>query len=196
MFLVVHKANGFWNLVIPKGEKHNVREKDAGKEATEAACSVIGKSRTVPVTEQSAPDFIGEEPDIDSDEVDCELNPRTELGAEDLFIPAPESSPEAFDDYSTGKTFAELSEAAEVIRAANPADVPREKRVSAARTLYEVRQTDMYAFFSTQLSNAAAIERLINECLDDDGMPLEKPRSGSRREPFPGDFDIDSFVPV
>jgi hypothetical protein len=199
MLLVVHKANGFWNFVTPKAQKRSVREVSVEKEATEVAdatCSVIGKSRTLPVTEQAVPDFIGEEADIDPEEVDCELSPRAGLEGEDLFIPAAESSPDASGDYSTGKTFGELSEVAEVVRAAHPEDVPQEKRVAAARTLWEVRQTDMYAFFATQLSNTAAVERLMKECLDGDGMPREKPRPDSRRKPFPGDFDIDSFVPV
>jgi hypothetical protein len=195
MLLIVRKANGFWSFVTPKAVKRSVREVSVEKEATQASCSVIGKSHTVAVTGQAAQDFIGEEPDIDPEEVACELNPRAALEEEDLFIPA-ESSPGASGDFSTGVTFGELSEAAEVVRAVCPEDLPQDKRVAAAHTLYEVRQTDMYAFFATQLSNTAAVERLMKECLDGDGMPRENPRPGSRRNSFPGDFNIDSFVPV
>jgi hypothetical protein len=196
MFLVVRKANGFWDLLIPQAQKRSVREVNVEKEVTQAAFSVIGKSRPQPVAEKAAPDFTGEEPDIDPDEVDYELDPLSGLEGEDLFIPAAESSPDASSDYSTGKTFGELSEVAEVVCAAHPEDVPQEKRVAAARTLYELRPTGMYDFFATQLSNAAVVERLMKEYLDGDGMPLEKPRHGSRRKPFPGDFDIGDFVPV
>ncbi len=198
IFFITQKGGGIWDKVFPMKKKAKPKVRvSAPTTPKKDEYSVVGKSQTVylkkPVEEekpaetknQESSDFIGEEPDIDSEDV--EYNVKNEEEPEDLFTPFEESG--IPNEFSTGKTFDELFHAVAVIK--NPDTDNDDQRAIAAKTLYEVRGTDMYDFITTQISNTAAVEKLLEECLDSDGMPLEKPR---RRAMSVEEFEMSDFV--
>lgn len=95
-------------------------------------------------------------------------------------------------DFTAGLTFENLSNAAAIlISKSETADY--EKVADAARTLYNLRNTDMFEFFTTQISNVEVIENMFKEYLDDSGQPLPE-RSPQKARKELDNFDIGKYV--
>lgn len=124
-------------------------------------------------------DFIGEEPEIAEDEVESELSPKAPtpeelLEEEERFEVMDDLAPGLDPDFSTGLTFEELSNAVEVFTV--PTD--NEKQIiEAAKTIHTIKDTNLYEFFTNQVSNQDNVESLMRDCLDEVGNPLPKRRS-------------------
>lgn len=164
------------------GQKDDVKSSSAKEDRNE----VIGKSkfvyiedpeisRNVPAHSEPLPpsDFIGEEEDINPDEVEdnitsekTEGNALSEVEIQELMAPV-ESEPDP--DFSTALTFEQLGNVAEVLMSA-PGD--EGKDIQAAEVLYQLKDTDLFTFFANEVSTKEEIERLFRECLDEKGQPL------------------------
>lgn len=129
-------------------------------EDPEAAATVPMRSEDLPPS-----DFIGEEEEIPTDAVEDTLS--------DASVMTPPSTEELYEDteqapldteFSRGLTYDEISNAVGVLKTVT---TNVDKTLAAARTIFNLKHTDLFEFFTTQISNTAAVERLLVECLDD-----------------------------
>jgi hypothetical protein len=147
-------------------------------------------------TEKLEPsDFIGEEPDLPDEEVESALSPRPETpeeiqAARERFEETDDLAPALDPDFSSGLTYEEMSNAVGVLTVATD----NEKQIiEAARTIHRLRDTDLFEFITHQVSNLENVERLMNDCLDDDGTPLTV-RKSKRKTDKLSSFDLSNFV--
>ena len=148
-----------------------------------------------PVPVRSEPlersDFIGEEEEISSDDVEAHLLPPEEqaLTEEERFEPLPGIDPAPDPEFSSGLTFEQMSNAVGVITEAVDDE---QKVIEAAKTIYNIRHTDLFQFFTTEAGSAAMVEQLFAECLDSEGQPLPYRR---RKQTIPdGPFDWSKYI--
>lgn len=144
-------------------------------------------------TEKLEPsDYIGEEPDISDDDVESEVTTpsvtREEIQAEqERFEMADDLAPGLDPDFSTGLTYEEMANAVGVL---TDATTDERKIIDAAKTIHNIKDTDLYEFITHQVSNQDNVESLLRDCLDDVGNPLPKRRSKRSLE----GFDMNRFV--
>lgn len=211
LFLVRNKGYGVWDRLLP-----DVRKREAPEQEPEPATApipdkgIMGKTHTTYLKKEvpSVPgmsqglepsDFIGEEADISPDEVEADLSGGTgpmQPDEEERFFPLEERGDTGMNEFSSGMTYDELSNAVGVVSGGESGD---DNRIRAARTLYEVRQTDLFQFFTTQVTNVETVDRLFEECLDGNGSPLKRPQRRREFDPVEGfdpleGFDMDKFV--
>lgn len=127
---------------------------------------------TIPLRSEDLPlsDFIGEEEDIPTDAVEDTLSNTSAItlpNDEELYEDAEQTPLDM--EFSRGLTYDEISNAVGVLMTAAP---DTDKTVAAARTIFNLKNTDLFEFFTTQVSNSAAVERLLVEGLDNTGQPL------------------------
>lgn len=185
---------GFWDMVLPQKTPPIRKSKASSIDIDE---DVLGRTTvvylddpdlaaTVPEHSEELPpsDFIGEEKDITPEEVEDTLS------TEQPYIPSEE---ELYDDgegqpldtdFSRGLTFEEITNVVNVLSTKTGND---EQVIEAARTIFDVQHTDLFQFFTTQVSNADAVEKLLTECLDYDGRPLPQ------RQPKTHRVEIENF---
>ncbi|WP_195530372.1 DUF4122 family protein [Phocaeicola vulgatus] len=160
------------------GEKTNVPVLSGDSDA-----DVIGETRFVVLDGNSslmvAPstplesNYIGEEEDVDGDEVECSLPLekmsllREEQKELDKSSPAVESIPQQIMSLS------DLSNMGDVLFDVGDSRHDEEKLLRAACTLYAIRETDMFAVISSQVHNKEFIGNLINRFLNEDGSPRD-----------------------
>lgn len=186
---------------VKTGEKPDSR---AGQTPAGSNHEVIGKTRIVyledpekarktPVRSEPLPpsDYIGEEEDIDTDDVEDNLADATphrpaltDKEKQELMAPV-EAEPDP--DFSTALTFEQLGNVAEVLTTASGDE---QKKMQAAELLYQLQDTDLFNFFSTELGNREDIERLFKECLDGKG----RPRKQVQGEGTSGKIDWNSYM--
>lgn len=126
---------------------------------------------TIPVRSEDLPpsDFIGEEEEIPADAVEHTLSETSSTalpGEEELYEDAEPAPPD--EEFSRGLTYDEISNVVGVLKTTT-ADV--DKTLAAARTIFDLKSTDLFEFFTTQVSNAETIEKLFEACLDGNGQP-------------------------
>lgn len=142
-------------------------------------------ARNVPARSEPLPEsgYIGEEEDINPDDVEDSLAPDktdrrvlTEAEKQELMSPA-ESEPDS--DFSTALTFEQLGNVAEVLMS-----VPgnEEKNIRAAEILFQLKDSDLFSFFVTEMSTQEEVERLLGECLDERGCPKKHLHNEQRTE--------------
>jgi len=136
--------------------------------------------------------FIGEEPDIKSEEVESDLSlvsltPEEMQEEIDRFEPDELPSSGYDPDFSTGLTYEEMENAVSVLTV--PTD-NEEKIIQAAKTILDIKDTDLYEFMIHQVSNIDSVERLLDDCLDHTGSPLPERKSKKALQ----EFDITQFV--
>jgi hypothetical protein len=147
-------------------------------------------------TEKLEPsDFMGEEPDIPDEEVESTLSPRPETqeeiqAARERFEETDDLAPALDPDFSSGLTYEEMSNAVGVLTVATDNE---RQIIEAARTIHRLRDTDLFEFITHQVSNLENVERLMNDCLDDDGTPLTV-RKSKRKTDMLSSFDLSHFV--
>lgn len=136
-------------------------------------------------------DFLGEEPDISDDDVESDLSePVTveELQEEqERFEDADIIAPGLDPDFSSGLTYEQMESAIGVLTV--PTD-DEQQIIHAAKIIYSIKDTDLYEFFTNQVSNQDNVEKLMSDCLDEEGTPLSVRKSKRKIE----GFDMSKFV--
>ncbi|NDV81545.1 DUF4122 family protein [Bacteroides sp. 51] len=144
-------------------------------------------------TEKLEPsDFIGEEPDISEEEVESELSVSSVILEEmqkeqERFEVMDDLTTELDPDFSTGLTYEEMANAVGVL---TDATTDEQKIIDAAKTIHNIKDTDLYEFITHQVSNQDNVESLMRDCLDEVGNPLSHRKSKRDLK----EFDINSFV--
>lgn len=181
-----YRLFGIWDRVLPQKTPPIQKAKASSINSDE---DVLGRTTvvylddpdlaaTVPEHSEELPpsDFLGEEKDITPEEVEDTLS------TEHPYVPSEE---ELYEDeerqpldmeFSRGMTFEEITNVVNVLSTTNGND---EQMIEAARTIFDVQHTDLFQFFTTQVSNADAVEKLLTECLDNHGRPKKHYRSKS-----------------
>ena len=77
-------------------------------------------------------------------------------------------------------TVEEFSLVGDVLMRVNGADQDADKRSSAARTLFAIRNTSLFDLFISQVGNEEAVNKLLEENLDEDGNPRPLKKEGKR----------------
>lgn len=168
---------GIWARLFELQQRQNDRNSISPKETSEV--SVLGRTNfvyleasaeaaIVPERSEELPrnDLTNEEPDVDADDVESSLANDAEA--------MPPSEEELYDDeheavpldaeFSRGMTFNEIANAVEVLSTTTE---DRAKTLAAAQTIFNLKNTELFEFFTTQVSNIAAVDRLFAECFDD-----------------------------
>lgn len=207
MWLFLFRKNGlrfFLKYLNPKETKKISTPAVPVKEEDEI--SIVGKSHTIyldalPESSEAEPimsidlestDYIGEDEDLSADDAEIEIrqvNVDDIMDESERFIPFEENDlPDL--NFSSGMTYEDISNAVDVIKGEKRGE---EDQRNAARLLYEVKQTDMMNFFSAQAGNMEVIELLLNENLDESGIPLPQ-RNNKKSSISMTDFDINKYV--
>lgn len=146
--------------------------KSAPIEVSPPPKTVIGYADQTPVADPRKPvpigsidleptGYIGQEEPSSPEDVDAP-EPSYIPTEDELDIPPPDNNA-----ISSGLTFEELSNATDVL-SENTADPDR--RTKAAKTLYDIRNTEIMEFMLREVCSADAIENLFKECLNGDGF--------------------------
>ena len=174
---------GIWDRLL-EVEPPATRTAEKTKGSEQSDDDVLGKTHlvyledpevaaTIPMRSEDLPpsDFISEEEEILGDAVEGTLS--------DVSSAAPPSEEELYEDaeqtpldteFSRGLTYDEISNAVGVLTTAAP---DADNVLAAARTIFNLKNTDLFDFFTMQVSNSAAVEKLLTDCLNRDGQPLQ-----------------------
>ena len=155
------------------------------------------KAAKVPVqSEKLEPsDFIGEEDDIYDDDVESDLSskvltPEEMQEEQERFDEQEDLKPELDPDFSTGLTFEQMENAVGVLTVSTDNE---QKIIEAATTIHRIKDTDLFEFFTNQVSNLDNVEKLMNDCLDDNGTPLPE-RKSKRGSGNLKSFSLNKYV--
>lgn len=201
-FLYNEKSNIIWRFFTPKkvAEKPKAELKPLPVKKNDE--SVVGKTHTVylqePVKEKDTEpeptisikletDEIAIEKDINEEDFEYNLNEPV-LREEDLSMPFEDDLEYNNSEFSTGMTFAEISKAVEAVQNIETGD--DNTKSETARILYEVRNTDMFTFFTSQIANTETVENLFSQYLDGDGMLKPQKTNSFSTE----GFNMEEFV--
>lgn len=135
-------------------------------------------------------DYIGEEEEIPEEEVECNLSLEEMKLLKEEQEQLDEMCPEV-DAVTQVMTLDDLSLAGDVLMKVNGADKDGEKVCHAARTLFAIRNTCLFDIFTSQVGNVDAINRLLEENLDENGDPLPVKKEKKKHQP---DFDWKALV--
>lgn len=188
---------GIWNRLL-EAEPPATQTAEKTKDPELSDDEVLGKTHvvyledpkaaaTIPMRSEDLPpsDFIGEEEEIPTDAVESTLL--------DVALASPPSDKELYEDaeptpldteFSRGLTYDEISNAVGVLTTAAP---DADKTFAAAQTIFSLKNTDLFEFFTTQVSNTATVEELLTDCLDNDGQPLQTRK-------FVEDFQWERYI--
>lgn len=165
---------GLWDrLLTPpsRGESQPAEKRQAVSVVSRAAHVVLTDPRkvepepvgTIPLEPTG---FTGQEEPVTAEDVDVPELP---------YIPSPdELDIPPLDDNemsSSGVTYEDLSNAMDVLRNGTQEGF---KRLMAAKTIYEIRDTEILDLIIGEISDAVAVDNLLKECLDGDGLLLKK----------------------
>lgn len=192
---------GIWDRLL-EAEPPATQTAEKTKVPEQSDGDVLGKTHlvyledpeaavTTPMRSEDLPssDFIGEEEEIPEDAVEGALS--------DASSAAPPSEEELYEDaeqtpldteFSHGLTYDEISNAVGVLTTAAP---DADDALAAARTIFNLKNTDLFEFFTTQVSNSAAVEKLLTDCLNRDGQPLQNRKSETAKASV---FQWDVYV--
>ncbi len=168
---------GIWARLFELRQRQNDVDSVSSEEDSEA--TVLGRTNfvyledpaeaaVVPERSEELPrnDLTNKELDIDADDVESSL-------ANDA-VAMPPSEEELYDDehetvpldaeFARGITFNEIADAVEMLSATTE---DRTKTLAAAQTIFNLKNTELFEFLATQVSNTAAVDRLLAECFDD-----------------------------
>lgn len=171
-------AMNLWNKIPtrqpaqkPRPQAHNRKE-----------VSVVGRTKTVyledpkkvrvaPVASENLEPtgFIGQDDEISPDDVETDYQPPSVSRPPDdeLYDDETEGSP-SDPDLSTGMTFEWISEAVSVLT--EPCN-DEEKKSRAAKTLDDLRNTQIFECITREVCNLPTIEKLMEDYLDANGDP-------------------------
>lgn len=118
--------------------------------------------------------YIGEEEDVDGDEVECNLQ------LEKMFLLREEqkdldaNAPIVENISRQILSISDLSNMGDVLYNVGNSRNDGNKLLRAAYTLYAIRETDMFTVISSQVQNKEFIGNLIDKFLNEDGTPKEE----------------------
>lgn len=201
--LFVKKLYGVWDKIPLRTVRPKPKPQPQPVVAVQTATDgVVGKSNivyledpelaaTVPTrSDKLEPgDYIGEEEDIPDDEVEMKMTARQarEILTDDELC---ESQGVPDPDFSSALTFNQIGNVVNVLTQGIDDDAAA---MEAAQTIFQIRQTDMFIFLTTQISNTEMVDQLLSECLDDSGRPLPE-RKSRPKPPSVASFDMNKFV--
>ena len=224
LWLFLFRKDGLWFLkyLNPKKKKKRAVEKPVQPNTDNDNSSIVGRTHTVYLKPVELPEesggvdaeqdakvdaepepvmsqdleptgFMGEEEDIPSDDVEVENKQFTidEVLDEEERFELFEGDFAEDENFSTGSTFEDIQNAVDVIIGKKKGG---EERLNAAKTIYEIRQTDMMEFFSTQIGNIEVIEQLLSENLDESGQPLKGKSAKKKLQDEVANFDMDKYI--
>lgn len=124
---------------------------------------------------ETGTDYLGEEEEIPSDEVECSLplEKMRMLQEEQEGLDLPASGTDAV---TQAVTLDDLSLVGDVLMKVDGADRDEGKASAAVRTLLAIRNTDLFDVFVSQAGNEEAVNRLLEKYLDEDGRPSDRER--------------------
>lgn len=181
------------------------RKQKAGKETAPYAPSeeidvadVMGSTRFVHLDENAgksvAPymslplesDFIGEEKEMEGEDVACNL-PLEEMKLLKEEQEGLDGDVPVVETFTQAVTHADLENLGDVLFRIGNADRDEEKSQRAACTLHAIRETEIYAAIEAQVENREYLTELMDRYIDGEGNPL--PHKFSRKkEPFVKDW--------
>ena len=153
-------------------------EKDNGEPGN--AQDVMGSTRYVYLDENAgktaAPfmsqplerNFIGEEEDVQQEDVECNLQLDKMKLLQEVQEDLDAESPEV-ESVSPVLSSRDMEVLGEYLTHQDEAD--HEKAMQAARVLFSIRQTSLIDVFLSNMENSAIVEELIDRYLDEDGNP-------------------------
>lgn len=137
------------------------------------------------------------ESDPTADEVDDTLAQSKEesslpevLSPDEMLIPVSVWDDGSDNEFSRGMTFNDLSNVADVVMGLN---MDEDNRQQAAEHLSQIRYSDLFDFFSKQLTNKKIVANLLDEYIDGDGTVIKQKVT----KPLPievTDFDMRKYV--
>lgn len=158
-------------------------------EDPEIACKVPARSEPLPPAEE-----MEEEEDISADDVESTFtgNPPGGLSEEEKAELMSDYVSEVDEDFSTGMTYEDMMNAVGVLTGENR-NTNDEKVIRTVKSIYDIRQTEIFDFFTTEVSNIELVESLFKECLDEYGEPLPQRKKEAPPE-SEEKFDWDKYV--
>ncbi len=125
----------------------------------------------------------------DEPEEDFEVGPDVERPSNRELYGEGNEYPQVMD-YSTGRTYEQLMEAATYFAA--PVE-DEEMMMRTAETLSVIRGSDLFELIERQVGNTGIVGRLMAECLDENGyrLPQRKPLMPEERI---ASFDIGKYI--
>ena len=135
-----------------------------------------------------------EEEDISADDVESTFtgNPPGGLSEEEKAELMSDYVSEVDEDFSTGMTYEDMMNAVGVLTEENR-NMNDEKVIRTVKSIYDIRQTEIFDFFTTEVSNIELVESLFKECLDEYGEPLPQRKKEAPPE-SEEKFDWDKYV--
>lgn len=196
IILFCYRLFGLWDRL----PEHKIPKSEAEVSPAISREEVLGRARIVyledpaqevPVHSEALPrtGFIAQEEDILTNDVEDTLSRGQPAppGDEELYGDDVVAAPNA--EFSQGLTYDQIANAVGVLCATTNDDG---KAIAAARTIYDMRNTDLFEFFTSQAGSMAMVEKLFAECLDSNGQPLpERRKVPSRAEE---NFSWDKYI--
>ena len=158
-------------------------------EDPEIACKVPARSEPLPPAEE-----MEEEEDIAADDVESTFtgNPPGGLSEEEKAELMSDYVSEVDEDFSTGMTYEDMMNAVGVLTGENR-NTNDEKVIRTVKSIYDIRQTEIFDFLTTEVSNIELVESLFKECLDEYGEPLPQRKKATPPE-SEEKFDWDKYI--
>ena len=173
-YLPKKKAKPAEPVTAPKDDDNEVigRTNIVYLEDPEIACKVPARSEPLPPAEK-----MEEEEDISADDVESTFtgNAPGGLSEEEKAELMSDYVSEVDEDFSTGMTYEDMMNAVGVL------------------TIYDIRQTEIFDFFTTEVSNIELVESLFKECLDEYGQPLPQRKKAAPPE-SEEKFNWDKYI--
>ena len=191
---------------IERKKRHEMRKKKKKEETPNKIrvtdYDVIGKTKTVYIKEplksriepmRSEPlpesDFISEDDEISSDDVEDNLDTVTDTDDDEEFqelMEAPLSKPDP--DFSQSMTYEDIHNMAEVL---SGRETDEDKRIRAAEALNDIQDTDFFDFLVELAESREKVEALMREHFDEAVEPRMKTVPGTETAT---DFDWNLYV--
>ena len=99
--------------------------------------------------------------------------------------------PELDRDFSTGLTFEQMANAVGVLTISMNNE---QQIIEAATMIHRIKDTDLFEFFTDHINNLDNVEKLMNDCLDNDGTPLPEIKAKRNGNNSLKSFSINKYV--
>ena len=139
----------------------------AGTESAVSDAEEMG-SATPFMSQPLERNFIGEEEDVQQEDVECNLQLDKMKLLQEVQEDLDAESPEV-ESVSPVLSSRDMEVLGEYLTHQDEAD--HEKAMQAARVLFSIRQTSLIDVFLSNMENSAIVEELIDRYLDEDGNP-------------------------
>ena len=203
MFLFRRRINGLWDgqydkVGVNKVDKSHDIENNTPDD--DDPNEVIGKSKIIYYLDSEAARKnptrslelrsieIEVEDDINPDDVEDDFVSQTFLTEDDRLELMNSEGMMPDPDFDTSLTFEEMSDIVDVLKSDSPDE---RKSILAATTIHhKLADTVIFDFLVNKVSTEDRVNRLLGECLDENGKPLAKRRKAVRTK-F---FDIEKYA--